>query len=591
MSIHEFKKLAPGILVVGNYPAIVQSILDFDFLSKKETPSVVAMITEGRTAQKFFYGRGEVLIPCFPHAREMPPEFKQKVNWMLNVQSGRRAFQSTKTFFEIFPNALGGVIFAENMPESQATELIRIYGKSKCILGAASVGFLIPGFLKLGAIGGVDPEQIQAGALTEGGGIAVASTSGGMTNEFIRAVVGAGRRISFALSVGGERFPITSLSDVLCLAEEDPDTQALVYFGELGGVDEYEIAELLKTKRFTKPVIAYIAGAIDDAFDEPMQFGHAKALARTKDEGAKAKRAALRAAGALVADRFPEFLKALTKLPGKSYSAPMADDVLKGRQKSILSTREVSAYEEVAVPVKKGKLTANAATFTSAILEALLGRKARSPVTTAFAETVFQALIDHGGNVSGAVNTMITARAGKDMVSSLASGLLTVGPRFGGAINDAARAWHSGVMGKKTPASFVEEISKQGGRIAGIGHKKYRVGLPDPRVKALSAFTELMPKSLHYDFARGVEKVTTGKNGSLILNIDGTIAALLLDILTECEKVSEAELKGLLDAEFFNAFFIIPRSVGFIAHFMEQKENDEGLFRLPDELLFTRKRK
>ncbi len=45
------------------------------------------------------------------------------------------------------------------------------------------------------------------------------------------------------------------------------------------------------------------------------------------------------------------------------------------------------------------------------------------------------------------------------------------------------------------------------------------------------------------------------------------------------------------EAEFFNALFVIPRSVGFIAHFMEQKKNDEGLFRLPDELLFVRKKK
>ena len=49
------------------------------------------------------------------------------------------------------------------------------------------------------------------------------------------------------------------------------------------------------------------------------------------------------------------------------------------------------------------------------------------------------------------------------------------------------------------------------------------------------------------------------------------------------------KLQELLDIEFFNALFVIPRSVGFISHFMEQKRNDEGLFRLPEELLFIRK--
>eukprot|EP00983_Pelagomonas_calceolata_P053486 1143307-Pelagomonas_calceolata.AAC.6 len=46
---------------------------------------------------------------------------------------------------------------------------------------------------------------------------------------------------------------------------------------------------------------------------------------------------------------------------------------------------------------------------------------------------------DHGPCVSGAHNTIVTSRAGKDIVSSLVSGLLTIGPRFGGAIDDAAR--------------------------------------------------------------------------------------------------------------------------------------------------------
>jgi ATP citrate (pro-S)-lyase len=226
--------------------------------------------------------------------------------------------------------------------------------------------------------------------------------------------------------------------------------------------------------------------------------------------------------------------------------------------------------------------------FVAAALAALLGKPVRSPVTLAFTEAVFEMLIDHGGNVSGAVNTMITARAGKDLVSSLASGILTIGPRFGGAINEAAKNWIGGVGAGKSGAEFVSEQAKKSELILGIGHKKYRVGLPDPRVAALSEFMTLLKKHPHYDFAKSVEKATTAKNGKLILNIDGAIAAFLLDVLQECEELSEGELRELADAEFFNAFFVIPRSVGFIAHFMEQKRMDEGLFRLPDELLFVR---
>jgi ATP citrate (pro-S)-lyase len=197
-------------------------------------------------------------------------------------------------------------------------------------------------------------------------------------------------------------------------------------------------------------------------------------------------------------------------------------------------------------------------------------------------------LIDHGGNVSGAVNTMITARAGRDLVSSLASGILTIGPRFGGAVSDAAGTWIEGVASGKKAADFVEVRTKGGSILSGIGHRKYRVGIPDPRVAALSQFATLLKQHPHYDFARAVEEVTTGKNGSLILNVDGVIAAVLLDIFIEIDGFTPEEIQELLDIEFFNALFVIPRTVGFIAHFMEQKRNDEGLFRLPDDLLFIR---
>lgn len=582
-----------GMLVLGNHPAIIQSMLDFDFLSGKKRPSVLGVVTGNRKAQKFFWGQGELLIPCFADLSRVPRSVAEEVRFMLNVQSGRRAYESTLRFFEVFPQALGGSIFAENVPEGHATALIKHFGGKYFILGPASVGLLVPGALKLGAVGGVDLSQIRQGKLTEAGGVAVASTSGGMTNELITAVVKAGKRVSFAAGVGGDRFPVASLTDVFLLAEKDLGTKGVAYFGELGGVDEYEIAELIRQKKFTKPLVAYIAGVIDEAFDEHVQFGHAKALVTTKDESARAKREALRAAGVIAPDTFPEFEEALAKFPGESDSSkaiPMSD--LTNRKKSILSTREIADPQEVPVFVRGKKLLKQKTAFTTSILTALLGKEPRSPITVAFAEAVFRLLIDHGGQVSGAVNTMITARAGRDLVTSLSSGLLTVGPRFGGAVNAAALAWLEGAAGKagkESAADFVERKTKGGNLILGIGHLKYRVGLPDPRVAALLQFTTLLKKHSYLDFARAVEKVTTGKNGTLILNIDGAIAALMLDILAECEGLSREELRELADAEFFNAFFVIPRSVGFIAHFLEQKKNDEGLFRLPDELLFVRK--
>ena len=108
---------------MGSHTAIVQSMLDFDFLSSK-TPSVIALVGGNRKAQKYFWGTGEILIPCYKSINAIPVSLKKEIFWMLNLQSGRRAFESSIAFFESFPDALGGSIFAENVPERHAIELI-----------------------------------------------------------------------------------------------------------------------------------------------------------------------------------------------------------------------------------------------------------------------------------------------------------------------------------------------------------------------------------------------------------------------------------------------------------------------------------
>ncbi|MDB5237943.1 MAG: hypothetical protein JWM46_213 [Candidatus Kaiserbacteria bacterium] len=577
-----------GILVIGNHPGIVQSILDFDHLAGKPA-SIVCIIASTRKAQKFFFGPKEILIPCYRSVADVPQKDTSRVKWMLNMQSGRRVYESTVVFFQRFPEALGGHLFAENIPEIHATELVKTHGQKYVIAGPSGVGLLVPGHMKLGAIGGIGAAQLVQGKLTTPGNIAVVSTSGGMTNELITAVAGAGKRVSFSLCIGGDRFPVTSLSDVLLMAQNDANTEGIVYFGELGGVDEYEIVELLKQGKLTKPILCYIAGVIDEAFDEHMQFGHAKALVAHLGESAREKREALASAGAIAPETFPQFLAAMRGLPESPRGDTVSDiNVYMQRASSILSTRHIVDLDAVPEFVKNGALVPQEQNgFAAATLKALIGRDV-SDVTAAFVENIFELLMDHGGHVSGAVNTMITARAGKDMVSSLAAGLLTIGPRFGGAVNEAARAWYEGAASKVSAKEFVENKTKEGKLLAGIGHRKYRVGIPDPRVAALAEFTKLLSAHPHYDFARAIEGVTTGKNGNLILNVDGVMAAVLLDILAEKEEMDTAALRELVDTEFFNALFIIPRSVGFIAHFMEQKKNDEGLFRLPDELLFER---
>lgn len=214
-----------------------------------------------------------------------------------------------------------------------------------------------------------------------------------------------------------------------------------------------------------------------------------------------------------------------------------------------------------------------------------LGRELKSENTEKAIDLALRLLVDHGPYVSGAVNTMITARAGKDLVSSLVSGLLTIGPRFGGAVNGAAGVWfeNSG----KEPATVVEDFAKRKEYIPGIGHRKYRIDSPDPRVPLLAELVSDIPHP-HLDFARAVEKLTTAKKPNLILNVDGTLAAVLLDLLHHEEKLDREEIKTLIDAEFFNALFVLSRSVGFIGHYLDQKRLGEPLFRLPDNQVLTK---
>ena len=215
-----------------------------------------------------------------------------------------------------------------------------------------------------------------------------------------------------------------------------------------------------------------------------------------------------------------------------------------------------------------------------------LGRPLKSKKTESAIDLALKLLVDHGPYVSGAVNTMITARAGRDLVSSLVSGLLTIGPRFGGAVNGAAKIWFESVGKGILPPELVESFARRKEYLPGIGHRKYRLDSPDPRVPLLTSLIEDIPHP-HLDFALRVAKLTTAKKPNLILNVDGALAAVMLDLLTHEEKLDKDELKTLIESEFFNAIFVLSRSVGLIGHYLDQKRLGEPLFRLPDQDVFT----
>lgn len=578
----------PGsILVLGNYRPGVQASLDFDYLAHKDTPSIKGIVTASARFQKYFWGEGEVLIPCFASVAEAQKSL-EAVDWMFNVTSGRRAAASTREFFASFPEAYGGHIFAEDVPELDALSLYHNFqATGKTLIGTAGVGLLVPGALKLGVVGGVDWRQLEANQLMTPGSVAVLSASGGMINEIITMVASTGHHLSFALCFGGDRFPLTTPREAFLAAEADPNTTHIVYYGELGGTDEYELAALLHDGKVTKPIITYIAGVIGENFTESIQFGHAKALAGSQSETASAKRQALEAAGASVARSISDFKAHIAAIPPEqAVTEPI--DLSSRRPTRFTSTISRESSDGYEFAGRSMQDWAKGGDIAHIIAAALLGREPHSPLTIDFIRDVFLLSVDHGPQVSGTLNTIVTARAGKGLVDSVAAGLLTIGPRFGGAVSGAASEWLTGVSDTLDPAEHVETRARAKQYIQGIGHKKYRLGLPDPRVAYLALYSDKLQAHPHYDYARAIEAITTSKKGSLILNVDGTIAALLLDILMHEERYSIDELRAMIDADFMNALFVLPRIVGFTAHYLDQKRLDEGLFRLPpDDILLA----
>jgi ATP citrate (pro-S)-lyase len=584
MNKSNLRALRGGIISLGSHQGIIQSMLDYNYCLGQDEPNVLAIISAGRKQERYFWGEQEVVVTVYPELAAVPEELRRQAAGLLDVQSARRVLSGMTEAFDLLPNLKAANIFAEQVPEAHSIQLAGMAREHGVLVaGPASVGILVPGVIKLGAIGGTMYPQLVAAGIFAPGDTAVISTSGGMVNELIHSVTQTGRGISFAIALGGDRYPVTTPAEAFLLAQTDESTKQIVYFGELGGEDEYAIAELIKAGKVTKPVTAYVAGTVAELFDEPPQFGHAKAMAATREETAAAKKTALREAGVNVLDVFADLTNAV-KLEGME-PQPQEHRPINQRRKSLIVSRiSGDVAGDVNLLGKDLLAQVEGNSLAGLTISLLLGQDVKSAKVIDFTDFILRLLTDHGPYVAGAANTIMTARAGKDLVSSLTAGLLTIGPRFGGAINAAAGAWLQGAQSGQKPKEFVAGFKQGGGIIPGIGHKKYRVDMPDPRVSALvEKFAGNGNGDRYLNFARGVEEVTTGKKGNLILNVDGTIAAVMLDMLESELGYDQTELQELVDIEFFNALFVLSRSIGFTAHFLDQKRHDEGLLRLSDD--------
>ena len=196
-----------------------------------------------------------------------------------------------------------------------------------------------------------------------------------------------------------------------------------------------------------------------------------------------------------------------------------------------------------------------------------------------YIELVIMITADHGAMVSGAQNTIVASRAGKDLVSSLCSGLLTIGDYFGGALNEAGNLFYEASK-NESANNFVNRMNKEHKLISGIGHKLKTKDNPDKRVELLYNYVkEHFPKYDIVNYGFEVESVTLQKRNNLILNVDGFIACSLLDCMLNLN-FSDDEINEILENGLFNGFFVLGRTIGFIGHWYDQKRLKQGLFRL-----------
>jgi len=592
-------------IIFGRQLKAIQRMLDFDYVSRRSVPSVAAIVDP--TAEGYetaFFGSEEILIPVYKTISEAA-EKHPNTTVMINFASYRSAFETTKEALDI-PNFKIIAVIAEGIPERKE----RILGalareKGKVIIGPATVGGIAAGRFRIGNAGG-SIENIIASKLYRPGSVGLVTKSGGMLNEMFNLIARNANGINIGIAIGGDRYPCSSLVDHLMGFESDPEVKFHVVLGEVGGLEEYKIVDALKAGKIKKPLVAWVTGTCAKVFPTEVQFGHAGARAGASMETADAKNAALRDAGAIVPDSFDglpekikevyEELKQKGEIPEiKEFVPPQVpmdfDKAVKEglvrRHRQFVTTISDDRGEEVkyaGVPLseiienKKG---------IGYVIGLLWFKKSLPEYAVKFIELILQIVADHGPCVSGAHNAIVASRAGKDLVSSLASGILTIGPRFGGAIDGAGHYFKWAKDSGLSPMEFVSEMKKRGIPIPGIGHRVKSVRNPDKRVELLKNFAkENFPTTNYLNYALEVEKITTSKKENLILNVDGCTGVLLVDLMKSLN-LTDKEIDERIDAGLLNAFFVLGRSIGIIGHVIDQKLLKSKLYRTPyDDVLY-----
>ena len=243
--------------------------------------NVVAGVTPGRGGQKF----AETDINVYDTVDEAVRETGANVS-LIFVPAPLAADA-------ILESAAAGVALvvpiAEGIPPRDMVPVARsLEGSATRMLGPNCPGLISPGErCKVG---------IMPGAIHIAGRVGVVSRSGTLTYEAVGQLSALGIGQSSCVGIGGDPVSGTTFVDVLRLFNDDPETDAVVLIGEIGGTKEQEAAEYIKSE-MTKPVASLIVG---QSAPPGKRMGHAGAIITGAGARAENKVAALRAAGAAI---------------------------------------------------------------------------------------------------------------------------------------------------------------------------------------------------------------------------------------------------------------------------------------------------
>lgn len=486
-------------------------------------------------------------------------------------------------------------MITEGVPEKDAKLLTKEAKKrGKTFNGPSSIGILSAGEARLGVIGG-EFNNLVLSKLYRPGSFGVITKSGGLSNEIMWICSQFADGVTTAIGIGGDAYPGTDFVSYLEMFEQDPQTKAVVIVGEMGGNLEEQAAAWYGAKKRRIKLIGVISGFCQEQLPKGMKFGHAGAKEGLKGEGsARSKTDALRKAGAIVPDTFgalgPAIETTYREMVESGVIAPAADADAASLPKLPKSVDQAIKSGDVMIEplikttisddrgdepcydgypaselIKKGYQIPH-------VIGLLWNKKLVSAQEAEIIKRIIMLSADHGPCVSGALVTIIAAGAGINMAQAVAAGMMMIGPRFGGAVTDAGKWFKYAIDQKLTPEAFLDYMKANVGPVPGIGHRVKSVKNPDKRVAELVSYVKsLAIATPHLDFALQVEKITTAKKDTLILNVDGTIAAILVDLGYPVESL--------------NGFFILARTIGFIGHWIDQKRQGSRLIRLFDYLV------